>query len=150
MRKYLFFTLTALFLAVLLGVRVANPVFAQTDILDAVGTIDKPPGVAEFDEAGGIAEGDIGILFFASRVIAIVTIFAGIWTFFNVLMAGFTYVTSSGNAQSHTLVRDKLTMSVLGILLIVTVYTVSGLIGVIFFGNATYLLNPVIEGPAAI
>ncbi len=140
-----------LFFLLLASAVATTSVSAQGEgVLDAIGTIDKPPGVAEFDEVGGIAEGDIGILFFASRLISVLTIFAGLWTFFNVLIAGYTYVTSSGNAQSHTLVRDKLTMSFLGIILIVTVYTMAGLVGLMFFGDAAYLLNPTIQGPTAI
>ncbi len=134
-------------LALIPQLRIVSAVFAQDD---PIGTIDKPEAVANFDNAGGIGEGDIGVLFFFSRMISYITIVAGIWSFFNLILAGYTYVTSSGNAQSHTTVRDKITMSILGMVLIVTVYAIAGIIGTIFFGNSLYFLNPTIEGPAAI
>ena len=123
-------------------------VFAQED--DPIGTIMKPEAVQTFDTSGGIGEGDIGILFFVSRLFTYITILAGVWAFANLLLAGYTYITSSGNAQTHTKVRDKLTMSILGLILIVTVYTVGALLGTIFFGDATYFINPTIEGPGAV
>ena len=122
-------------------------VFAQDD---PIGTIDKLVAVSNFDSAGGIGEGEIGVLFFMSRLISYITIVAGIWVFANLLLAGYTYVTSSGNAQNHTIVRDKLTMSILGLVLIVTVYAIAGILGTLFFGDAAYLLNPTITGPEAL
>jgi len=38
-------------------------------------------------------------------------------------------------------------MSILGMILIVTVYAVAGILGTVFFGNSLYLLNPTITGP---
>lgn len=121
--------------------------FAQDD---PIGTIDKPQVVTNFDTAGNIGEDQIGILFFASRMITYITIIAGIWAFANILLAGYTYITSTGNAQTHILVRDRLTMSIMGMMLIVAVYAVAGILGTIFFGNSMYFLDPTISGPGTL
>lgn len=118
--------------------------FAQTN---PIGTIDKPEVIKAFDAKGNVGEDQIGILYFMSTIITYLTVIAGIWSFANVLLAGYTYITSSGNSQTHTKVRDRLTMSVLGMVLIVTVYAIAGILGTIFFGNASYFLNPTITGP---
>lgn len=118
--------------------------FAQDD---PIGTIDKPQVVSNFDTAGNIGDDQIGILFFASRMVTYITIIAGIWAFANILLAGYTYITSTGNSQVHTQVRDRLTMSVMGMMLIVTVYAIAGILGTIFFGNSLYFINPTITGP---
>jgi hypothetical protein len=134
--------------AVVPQLTLAHQVYAQeSTAAEAIGTIEKPPGVELYDTAAGVGEGEIGILFFISRMITVVTIFSGLWVFLNIILAGYTYVTSPGGAQTHTKVRDKLTMSLLGLVLIVTVYTLGGLIGTIFFGDASFILNPTITGP---
>lgn len=135
---------TASFVFFLAALFVPGLVFADDN---PIGTIDKPEVVKNFDSAGNIGADQIGILFFASRMITFITIIAGIWAFANVLLAGYTYITSSGNSQTHIQVRDRLTMSVLGLVLIVSVYAVAGILGTIFFGNASYFLNPTISGP---
>ena len=120
----------------------AHPLQALAAANDAIGTIDKPDAIKNIDAKGGISGEEIGILFFGSQIITYITIIAGIWTLANLFLAGFLYISSSGNSQVHTQVRDKITMSVMGLVLIVTVYAVGAIIGTVFFGNSQYLLNP--------
>ncbi|MCA9368847.1 MAG: hypothetical protein H6773_04555 [Pseudomonadales bacterium] len=127
---------------------VPTTVFAQDE--DPIGTIMKPEAVKKFDTSGNIGEGDIGILYFASQLFTYITVLAGIWVFANLIFAGYSYITSSGNAQVHAKVRDRVTMSMIGMILIVTVYAVGALLGTIFFGNATYFINPTLEGPGTL
>jgi len=123
---------------------VPSLVFAQEN---PIGTIDKPEVIKAFDAKGNVGEDQIGILNFMSTMITYITVLAGIWTFVNLMIAVYTYITSSGNSQTHIKVRDRLTMSILGMILIVTVYAVAGILGTVFFGNSLYLLNPTITGP---
>ncbi len=138
--------LTAIFFLVLpiLLLRLAAPVLAQGTPGDAIGGIDVPPGVAEINTASGLPADQIAVFYFLSRMIRIAAIAAGIWSFLNVMLAGWTYITSGGNAQAHTKARDLITMSLLGMLLIGSIYTVAGVFGFIFFGDAGFILNPTI------
>lgn len=106
-----------------------------------VGPVMAPKGVADVNAAAG----GIGILLFFSNFIKLVTIVAGIWVILNVVLAAFTYITGGGKAENHAQVRDRLTMSFLGLLIIIISYTMAGLIGLVFFGDATFILNPTIE-----
>lgn len=106
------------------------------------GTLEAPPGVDKYQQNSGA---DIGIFFFISRGIQIGTIIMGIWVFLNVLMAGYVYISSSGDAKAATKVKDILTMSAIGLMMIITSYTVAGVLGLVLFGDATYLINPQIE-----
>lgn len=112
---------------------------------DVFGTLNPPTGVAEYNATAG----GIGIILFASNMIRLATVVAGIWVLFNIISAGFIYISSSGNAQAHQQVRDKITMSVLGLIVIVSAFLIAGLLGLIFFGNAAYFLNPVLFGPGS-
>ncbi len=133
----------------LLGKIATYPVAAQAGIppTDAIGTIDVPPGVEVINQAAGVGANEVGALYFVSMLIRIATVLAGIWTLLNVILAGWGFITSSGNAQAHTKSRDQIVMSILGLILIVSVYTIAGVVGLIFFGDASFILNPTIMGP---
>jgi hypothetical protein len=110
---------------------------------EIIGGIDAPPGV---DIISARPEaGEIGIFLFFSNLTLGIIILGGIWTFANIVLAAYAYITGGGNPDSHTKVRDRLSMSLIGLLLMVGAYTLTGLIGLIFFGDASYILNPTLE-----
>ncbi len=111
---------------------------------DIFGTIPEPQGVAEYNaEAGGI-----GIILFANRIILLITVIAGVWTLFNIIMAGVTLISAGGKPDAYGKATQRIMMSVGGIIVIVASYTIAGLIGMIFFGDATFILNPQLQGPS--
>ncbi len=109
---------------------------------DIFGTVEPPAGVAGYD-----AGAEIGLLSFIATLIDVATVVAGIWVFINIVLAGYTYITSSGDTGAHGKVRDRITMSVMGLVIIAFAYLFAAVIGLIFFGNADYFLNPTIQGP---
>ncbi|MCB9813459.1 MAG: hypothetical protein H6772_03570 [Pseudomonadales bacterium] len=131
--KSLFLTLISFF--------TIKPVFAQ-EFDQFVGRVDTPKGVALYNIEAGSE--NIAILLFFSKFIMFITMLASLWVVINVLMAAISYLTGGGKPDNHQKVKDKLTMSVLGLIIIVSSYTVAGLIGLIFFGDATYIINPTI------
>lgn len=106
------------------------------------GTIRQPAGTERF---GG--KGEIGILAFVSLLIRIFTIIAGLIVLFNFIISGYTYLTSEGNPKAHETVKNQITYSVIGIVIIVSAYTITALLSLIFFGSATFILNPTITPP---
>lgn len=110
---------------------------------DPFGQLSPPPGVAQFNAQ---ANDGIGLLIFATQMIRIATVVAGLYILFNLITAGFDYITAGDN-KAHQKVREKLTTSVLGLVIIVASYTIMGVLGLIFFGDARYFINPVICGP---
>lgn len=105
------------------------------------GRIQAPAGVEQYNSTQ-----EIGIIVFASNLLRASTVIAGIWVTINFIMAGWTYITSNGDAGAHAKVANKLTMSVIGLMLIVGSYTIAALIGLIIFGDVSYILNPKFEG----
>jgi hypothetical protein len=108
-----------------------------------IGGVTAPFGVQEYTSESG---GAIGIMLFLSRLINLAAIVAGMIVFVNLLLAGFMYITSAGDTGTHQKVREKVTWSVLGILVIVVAYTLAGLIGLIFFGDPAFILRPELRG----
>lgn len=116
------------------------------DVDDSIfGVIEAPTGV---DKLNAQSESGIGLILFVSNIIKLITIIAGVWTMFNFIFAGFNYVTDNGKSGSMEKIGEKLTMSVIGLAIIVASYTIAAVIGLILFGDATFIINPQI--PSAI
>jgi len=124
-----------------------HTLLAQAPSLDeVVGGISPPPGVQkQIDKAvseRAISAGDNALFFFISNLLKIGTLIMGIWVVFNILLAAYEFITNRDNAAAQTKVKDKLTMSAVGLLLIMVAYTLAGVISLVLFGDAGYILNP--------
>ncbi|MEN8253606.1 MAG: hypothetical protein ABFQ62_04495 [Patescibacteria group bacterium] len=123
---------------------IVGKVYAADDVF---GTLEAPQGVADYNQQAGGADA-IGIILFASNAIKLFTVVAGIYVLYNFVRAGLSLVSGGGKSDKYSEATNKMTMSVIGIILIAASYTIAGLIGLIVFGDATYILNPKICGPA--
>jgi hypothetical protein len=65
----------------------------------------------------------------------------------NFILAGFTYITSADNPSAIEKIGTKLSSSVIGLAIIVASYTIAAVIGLILFGDATFIINPQIPSP---
>lgn len=114
---------------------------AQTGVSgneNVFGTIDAPQGVAQFNAQ---SDSGIGLLLFISNLIKIASVVAGIWVLFNFISAGFTYISASDKG-AYEKIGSKLSLSVTGLVLIVAAYTIAAILGLIIFGDPTYIINP--------
>lgn len=139
---------SALFVTVLI---MSQATTAQAALPPSIGQISPPPGVDvqnEFAQNSGAVPSDgIAIFFFLSNMVKIVSVVAGVYVMYNLVMAAFTYLTGQGKAESHTKVRDLLTMSAVGLLLIVLAYTITAVLSLLLLGDASYILSPTLQGP---
>jgi len=129
----------SLFLASTSIVKAVSPSPASTS-KSIFGTINPPAGV---DKYGGVEEG--GMLLFISNGIRLVTTVAGIWVMLNFLLAGWKFITS-GESKAQAEASTMMTNSVIGLAIIVGSYTIAAIAGLVFFGDASYILNPKIQG----
>ena len=108
---------------------------------DIFGTIKTPPGIAAYgDLEGG------GLLLFISNIIRISTVIAGIWVMINFILAGWKYITSAGDSKAPSEAASMMNHSLIGLAIIVGAYTIAAVIGLIFFGDATYIISPKFTG----
>ena len=114
-----------------------SKIYAQEDL--GIGTITAPPGTEKIQAASG---SEIGIVFFISNLIVIATVIAGIWAVFNIVLAGSRYLAAGSDVKAHQEVQQQITNSLLGLLLIVLVFAFGGLFGLLFFGDATFIIEP--------
>lgn len=113
-------------------------VLAQTAEV-ITGKIAVPPGVENYVQK---SSEDIALIFFLSNMIKVFTIVAGLYVVFNVILAAFFFINSNGDASAYEKSRTQITQSAIGLLLIVMSYTLTGLVGLLFFGDASIFLNP--------
>ena len=107
------------------------------------GTIKAPPGVDKWQSQVGSEQ--IAIFLFVSQIIKLVTIVAGIWTMFNFILAGWTYITANGDSSAGEKVSTKMTNSVIGLLIVALSYSIAALLGLLIFGEADFFLNPTLQ-----
>ena len=108
-----------------------------------IGGVEAPYAVSEINSQAG---GDIGVIFFISRLINFANIIAGILVMINFVSAGFLYITGAGNTSANEKITEKMTWSILGILIIVSSYTLAAIIGLIFYNDPTFILTPTLTG----
>ncbi len=111
------------------------------------GKLSPPPGVDKYNKMTGDPVNGIGILIFLTYAIRLSFIGAGIYVMFNFLLAGYTFINSGGEAKAYTQAKDSLTMSVIGLVIMISAYTAISLLSLVFFGDATFIINPKISGP---
>ena len=100
------------------------------------------PGIFQYKPSGQNTTESIGIVNFASRLLRIFTIVCGIWFMFNMIYAGYLFITSSGEAAVFNKFKESLLYSMIGLIIIATAYLIAGLIGVVFFGDPGFIIRP--------
>lgn len=125
------------FIPLLLGMTPAKAL-AQT-AEEITGKLIAPPGVEQYIQK---SSDDIALIFFLSNMIRVFTIVAGVFVVFNVILAAFFFLNSSGDASAYEKARIQVTQSIIGLLIIIMSYTLTGIVGLVFFGDAAIFLNP--------
>mgnify|MGYP001587062161 FL=1 len=108
------------------------------------GTIDNP-----FPDTGYGSVGS-GLPLFITNSIKLIFIAGGLWAFFNLMFAGFTYITAAGDEKKIQAATTSINMSLLGLVIMVAAAAITGIISYILFGDAAYILKPNITGPGTI
>ncbi|KKU89227.1 MAG: hypothetical protein UY18_C0002G0040 [Microgenomates group bacterium GW2011_GWF2_47_9] len=101
------------------------------------------------DKVGSGGYGDIstGLPAFISNLLKVVFIAGGLYAFFNLLFAGFIYITAAGDKQKIEKALYSINMSLLGLIIMVASGLIMGIISFLLFGSATAILKPKIVGP---
>ena len=106
---------------------IINSLLAQYDL----GTIGKRPGFGPWIAPLSGANADPSILLsrIISNVLGVMTIGAGIWFLFQVIVAGYNYLSAGGDKARIENAGRKLTNSLIGIAIVVAAYGLIGILG---------------------
>jgi len=111
------------------------------------GQVRNPLNVLNPQGYGDVNTEGAGIIAFASNIIKLITIVAGIWAMFNFLFAGFTYITSQGDPKGLEAARQKIFFSIIGLFIMVGTLSMTAVLSKILFGEWFTILRPMIYGP---
>lgn len=104
------------------------------------GSVAPPPALAAYQSSGGL-------IVFISNAIKLAVIVGGLLALFNIVTAGYTYLTAAGDSKAHEKVMSKLTQSLWGIVIMILAPAFMALVGFLMFKNPSYFLSPTITGP---
>lgn len=110
---------------------------------DLLGETIKSP-VTSYGDVG------TGLPTFITNVITIIFAAAGLFAFFNLMIAGFSYITAGGDSKKIESATASINMSLLGLVVMVGAAAITGIISYLLFGSATAILSPTIKGPGSI
>lgn len=109
---------------------------------DPIGGI-TPPGTGllatpPIDSTGKFT----GIVSLLNSFLKLIFIAAGLWGFFNIIFAGFSFMNAGGDPKNITKAWDKIWQSIVGLLIIVLSFLLAAIIGIILFRDPMYILQP--------
>lgn len=107
------------------------------------GTINNPlPSTSYGDIATGLP-------LFISNVLKVIFVGAGLFAFFNLIVAGFTYLTASNDKGKLQQALASINMSLVGLIVMVSAGVLTGIASYLLFGDASFILKPQITGPGS-
>lgn len=112
-----------------------------------IGPINNPLDTVSPNGYGNV---NTGLPQFITNIVTVIFVGAGLYAFFNLMFAGFTYITAYGDAKKLQAAVASINMSLLGLIIMVAAAAITGIVSFILFGSATAILSPEIIGPGSI
>ena len=101
------------------------------------GTVNPPPGVSSYS----------GIQAFISAMIKTVIAISAIYALFNLIFAGYSFMSAGANPDKIAQSWAKIWQTLLGLLVAVGAFVLAGIFGKLIFGDYNALLQLRIFGP---
>lgn len=99
------------------------------------GAIKPPPGVDQYMAGpGGIAQ-------FVNILLKTMIVGAGIYAVFNIIIAGYGFLSAGGDSKRVEAAWARIWQTILGIAFAAGSFVIAAIIGQIFFGDPTALLQ---------
>jgi len=90
------------------------------------------------------SSGGSGLFTFLSNILKFVGVIGGIYMIIQIIMAGFDYISASGDTKKTEIAWAKIWQSILGLVIISSAFIIAGLVGRFTGIN---ILKPTIYGP---
>ncbi len=117
-----------------------------TKILDLFSkTIYASPIIGIITPPANIPSNPVDTTGFLRSIIIFIIVLAGIFSFWQILLAGFSYITASGDKAKVEMAQLKITHALIGLVIIAISFVLSAIAGKILFNDPNFILNPKIE-----
>lgn len=145
-------TLTQLFISAQLAsvawLRLTSPVSAQIQLEDSDGIVN--PVTGEFgNDAAAASTGSTFVTFFILIWRALITV-GGLAVLIFFLWGALEWIMAGGDTGKMQKARDKITQSIVGLVILVSSFTLIAFISRLFFGDAFNLLELTFPTPEAL
>jgi hypothetical protein len=110
-------------------------------LAQVIGNVAPPPGVSRYGGAAG------GLQLFISNIIKTIIVVAGVFALFNLIFAGFAFMSAGGNAEKIAGAWAKIWQTMIGLLVAAGSFVLAGIFGKLIFGDYNALLQLRIFGP---
>ncbi len=117
----------------------------MADLIDFFGSFNAFENIPQNVQA--YYPGAEGLILFLNNILRVAIFAAGIFALINFLISGIQYIGSSGNPETLKQASSRMWLSFLGLVIATSSLVIAGIIGLVFFGHATAIINPVIYGP---
>jgi TRAP-type C4-dicarboxylate transport system permease small subunit len=107
------------------------------------GNIDNPL-------QSGYGNVNTGLPRFITNVVTVLFVAAGLFAFFNLIFAGYSYLSAAGDKAKLEKALSSINMSLVGLVIMVGAGIITAIISYLLFGDASYILHPKITGPGSI
>jgi len=104
--------------------------------VDIWGRVGAPPGVSNYG-GGGIS----GIQMFVSIIVKSLIVFAGIYAFFNIIIAGYAFMSAGGNPEKIANAWAKIWQTLLGLVIAAASFVLAAIFGQLIFRDPNALLQ---------
>jgi len=109
-------------------------------MLQIFGRVTAPPS-GYFLVTGG------GIVAFISVIVKLLIVIAGLYMLFNIIFAGYQFISAGGDQKSVEAAWGKIWQSLVGLLIVAGSVMLAALFGWILFGDTSAILSPKIYTP---
>ncbi len=88
-----------------------------------------------------------GLIMLLTNFLRLAFVIAGIWAFINFILAGYSFLSAGGEPKNISSAWQKISMTVVGLVIIVGSFILAGIIGFLVFGDPLFILRPKIYQP---
>jgi len=82
---------------------------------------------------------------FLRSIIIFIIVLGGIFSFWQIITAGLSYITAGGDKAKVEIAQQKINHALIGLVIIAASFIISAIAGKILFDNPSFILNPKIE-----
>jgi len=95
----------------------------------------------------GPGAGEFGLITFLNNAIKLIIIIAGLYAFFNLIIAGYGFMGAGGDSKKVEEAWAKIWQSLIGLLIIAGSFVLAAIFGWMLFEEPGAILQPKIYGP---
>jgi len=108
-------------------------------MLQIFGPINQPSALVNFPTVQG---GAIGTLLYV--LLNSLIVIAGIYTLFNIIFAGYAFLSAGDDPKKVASAWAKIWQSVLGLAVVAGSFVLAAIFGRLIFGDSTFILRPIL------